>query len=340
MPEQIQTPDFQEILGGLDLGFADPSEFIDPFVNENRASAGRIRQARTQSERDPRNIVDKIAPFAELVGFLADRTSGDITRRRNALPMMSRTRQSRLDRVDRRENKRRRKYLDRLAEEEMLGAGRARNFNAQIGGVQSTNINKRATATAAGQVYGQKSASNRAGGVSFRDREAEVVSKLVQSGNAKLDGGVPFNELTHGEQQAVTGNGYRPFDLIGFLTEKDKNYRAEAMKVFAQAFKDAAGDPDELLRVRDQFEAHVSYLREIDLNRLDELRGKPTARKPGPDILLQSDPGMRLSHSPDLGSLGVGINKFGRRYIEYQRRKVISDMLGQLQEIPAAVSDR
>ncbi len=358
MPEQIQTPDFQKILEGLDLGFTDPSELIGSFVDENKASAGRIRQARMRSERDPRNIVDKIAPFAEMIGFLIDSTSGSRSRRQRSIPALAYTRETRNARLDKRRGMQRQKYLDRLAEEEMLGAGRARNFNAQRGGVQSTNINKRATATAAGQVYSQKSATARSKAVnapSSKDIKDAEEYKLAQSGYALMKGpdGLKFWDLDSDVQTAMTNTGYNPPQHpVGVASDRYNTVRADVAKQFRQLMTDAeaSGDPEQITKVQGMIEAATMRQLAAENEFRKNLFGYDRGDAGGFDFGI-GDTGVTgltpdplppyLPDSFDLGSIDLDKLSRDRGSFKSKQQAEAMEILNSLmREIPGAVSDR
>ncbi len=154
MPNQFAEDDVDALMGTIDKlsrGYEDWTPMAERYAADLDRQGSNIKRRRGEfeTERDRRTIVDKIQPIAHMIGYLADRTSGDRKRRTASRPVLRDLQNRRQGRFHRQEETARRKFLDYIGTEEMFGKMRGQKFSALTGAKKDKNASRRSASASA-----------------------------------------------------------------------------------------------------------------------------------------------------------------------------------------------
>jgi hypothetical protein len=140
------------------LDFQDLTPAINTFEQRGAESDERLKEALAQSQKDPRNIFDRLAPALLGAGAIADMVGG-----RTGTPSKYAAYSDRLKKAvqDKRDQARQR-YIDTLTLEDKQGRRQSTVLGAKQSNVSGVNANIRSSASVATGLQAQKKADERA----------------------------------------------------------------------------------------------------------------------------------------------------------------------------------
>ena len=127
------------------MGEDDMSGSLSEFKQSTQQSQDRLRAAIAESQKDPRDIIDKLEPGIMGLASIIDMAKG----RKNIPERKQKYLELAKERINQKEQRARRKLLDKVAEEEMLGKNRATILGASQTAATQKNASISSALTAA-----------------------------------------------------------------------------------------------------------------------------------------------------------------------------------------------
>ncbi len=331
--------------------FPDMQPLVDKYQRGSQRETSDLLQAFEQSKRDPRNIIDKFAPLVDLIGYLADRTSGSRQRREEAPGVLRGVRGRRQARLTAKEQKARQAFADKLDLFRVTEGMRTRGLEAglRVGGGKAADVRSGlgTVGAARGRAAGQRAVTAAGERQTAEDKRQARIDSLITRGDAHMDTGGEFHDLPHAVQSAMRGQSgwVEPPDpdQILFETQKfmDEAY-GKAEKMFMDAgWKDRiAMAPDE-----DSRQAEITALHAAIQNYLEmryPIEGEPDDQRkiitPTSQLDIEEEISRRAWREEQAGGpmfkLNMPWNRRGGRESETQKKgKAFSEMLKMMPQM-------
>lgn len=275
-----QNGELPDLTALASMPYQDIAPFADMLSAGNKESSQRIQAALRAAQKNPANIVDKLAPALQAVGFLADVTSGDRRRRARSLPLLQQFSRLNRQRLGDKRQQQQERLRQQFLSEELMGKNRLSSYQAQAQARLARNEERANQIRSIHEAYGQQQANMRTAvseaSAMARQKQAQGEAERVRQLDprllqfwddktnwnrifSKLDSDEPLNKADY---LWLASRGIDAKDPDTLTAEKRNEVRAQLLKgseeQLAMLMQD--GEIDEIMQFISRIDAVTDYM--------------------------------------------------------------------------------